>query len=111
MRTTSSVASNFKPIWTKGAENARSLPDAIQQRIQSRLDQLGRTLQTFPHYRMQGADTFRLRVGDFRVIYQFNLERNELFLVSVGHRATSIRRLLIDEIMEQFSVQFHYFRA
>jgi len=29
---------------------------------------------------MQGVDAFRLRVGDFRVIYRFNLEKNELSL-------------------------------
>lgn len=63
-----------------------SLPTAAQQRLQARLDQLGRTLRTFPHYRMQGADTFRLRVGDFRIIYQFNVDRNELILLAVGNR-------------------------
>ena len=35
---------------------------------------------------MQGVEAFRMRVGDFRVIYQFNVEKNELFLIAVGHR-------------------------
>ena len=62
------------------------LPKAVQERIQDRLDQLGRNLRSFSHYRMQGADTFRLRVGDFRIICQFDLEKNELYLLPVGHR-------------------------
>ena len=35
---------------------------------------------------MQDLDAFRLRVGDFRVIYQFNVETNTLFLIAVGNR-------------------------
>lgn len=31
-------------------------------------------------------DVFKLRVGDYRVIYEFNVERNELFLLTVGNR-------------------------
>jgi len=39
-----------------------------------------------PHYRMQGVEAFRLRVGDIRIVYQFNLQKNELYLIAVGHR-------------------------
>jgi mRNA-degrading endonuclease RelE of RelBE toxin-antitoxin system len=35
---------------------------------------------------MQGVDAFRLRVGDYRIIYQFNAEKNELYLIAVGNR-------------------------
>ena len=38
------------------------------------------------HFRMQGVDAFRMRVGDFRVIYQFDVNKNELYLISVGNR-------------------------
>ena len=62
------------------------LPANIQQRVQRRIDELGRNLRSFPHYRMQGIDAFRLRIGDYRVIYQFDLEKNELHLVTIGHR-------------------------
>ena len=46
-----------------------ALPSDIQQRIQSKIDSMGRRLATFSHYRMENADTFRLRIGDYRVIY------------------------------------------
>jgi mRNA interferase RelE/StbE len=63
-----------------------SLPASVNERIQRRIDELGRNLRGFPHYRMQGVDAFRLRVGDYRIIYQFNMEKNELYLIAVGNR-------------------------
>jgi mRNA interferase RelE/StbE len=62
------------------------LPVGIQSRIQDRIDELGRNLRGFSHHRMQGVNAFRVRIGDYRVIYQFNMEKNELHLVAVGNR-------------------------
>jgi len=63
-----------------------SLPGSVQEQIQRRIDELGRNLRGFPHCRMQGVDAFRVRVGDYRIIYQFNVEKNELYLIAVGNR-------------------------
>ena len=63
-----------------------SLPAGMQSQIQRKIDELGCNLRGFAHHRMQGADAFRMRVGDFRVIYQFNVEKNELLLITVGNR-------------------------
>lgn len=63
-----------------------ALPQMIQDRIQKRVDELGLDLRNFRHQRLQGMDVFKLRVGDYRVIYEFNVERNELFLLTVGNR-------------------------
>ena len=62
------------------------LPANTQERIQRRIDELGRNLRGVQHQRMQGVDAFRLRVGDFRVVYEFNVEKNELYLITVGNR-------------------------
>jgi mRNA interferase RelE/StbE len=63
-----------------------NLPVGVQAQIQRKIDELGCNLRGFAHHRMQGVDAFRLRVGDFRIIYQFNIEKNELFLITVGNR-------------------------
>jgi mRNA-degrading endonuclease RelE of RelBE toxin-antitoxin system len=63
-----------------------ALPAQVQRPVQHRIDEMGRRLANFPHYRMEGADTFCLRVGDYRVIYQFDLLRNEVMLIALGHR-------------------------
>jgi mRNA-degrading endonuclease RelE of RelBE toxin-antitoxin system len=63
-----------------------ALPADAQIRLQAGIDRMSRRLAAFPHFRMQGAETFRLRVGDYRVIYQFNLAQNEVYLLALGHR-------------------------
>ena len=62
------------------------LPPQIQRRLEAKIRQLGRRLEDFPHQRLQGRPEFRLRVGDYRVLYQFDLTQNELELVTLGHR-------------------------
>ena len=63
-----------------------ALPASVRYRLQEKIDSVGRRLREFAHYRMEGADTYRLRVGDYRVIYQFDPRRNEIFLIALGHR-------------------------
>ena len=62
------------------------LPPGVQQRILTRIRELGRRLDDFPHSRLRGRPEFRLRAGDFRIIYTFDVPRNELSLVTLGHR-------------------------
>lgn len=35
---------------------------------------------------MTECDEYRLSVGDYRVIYQFDIEKGELWLITLGHR-------------------------
>lgn len=62
------------------------LPPATQARIEARIDQMGLALERFPHHRLTNSNRFRLRVGDYRVIYTFDVARNEIHLLGVGHR-------------------------
>jgi mRNA interferase RelE/StbE len=62
------------------------LPPQVQARILAHIRELGRRLEEFPHARLQGRSEFRLCVGDFRIIYTFEVGRNELSLVTLGHR-------------------------
>lgn len=71
----------------------KSLPRDVQDRIQSKIDDLGRHLATYSHYRMEGIDAYRLRVGDYRVIYQVDVARNEIVLVAIGHRRDVYKNL------------------
>jgi mRNA interferase RelE/StbE len=63
-----------------------SLPAETQRHLQRKIDELGRNLRGCSHHRMQGVDAFRMRVGDFRIIYNFSVEKNELILIAVGNR-------------------------
>ena len=47
----------------------------IQQQIQTKIDLMRSRLASFPHFRMAGSNNFRMRVGDYRIIYRFDLSR------------------------------------
>jgi mRNA-degrading endonuclease RelE of RelBE toxin-antitoxin system len=63
------------------------LPQSIQNRLSSKIHDLGSRLATYPHQRLQGRSEFKLRAGDYRIIYLYHLEQNEISLVTVGHRS------------------------
>jgi mRNA interferase RelE/StbE len=62
------------------------LPPHLREAIESKIHQLGSRLDNYPHRHLSGRPEFRLRVGDYRVIYEFNRERNTLYLVTLGNR-------------------------
>jgi mRNA interferase RelE/StbE len=68
------------------------LPVDVQGRIESRIDRLGNTLDSHSHHRMKGVEAYRLRVGDYRVIYDFDRSKGVLHLLSVGHRREVYRK-------------------
>jgi mRNA interferase RelE/StbE len=62
------------------------LSPQVQTRIQSKIDDMGSRLASFSHHRLTGSERFRLRVGDYRIIYAIDVAGNEVHLLSVGHR-------------------------
>ncbi len=62
------------------------LPEDIQARVEASIDRLGMTLDSYPHHRMQGIEAYRVRVGNYRVIYDFDRAKGVLYLLAVGHR-------------------------
>jgi mRNA interferase RelE/StbE len=69
------------------------LPPRLRARIEFRIDQMGLRLATYPHHRLVGSDRFRLRVGDYRVIYTFDVASNVMHLLAIGHRREIYRAL------------------
>ena len=54
---------------------------------------MGLRLSTFPIHRLTGSHRYRLRVGDYRIIYTFDLTENVIHLLAVGHRREIYRNL------------------
>jgi mRNA-degrading endonuclease RelE of RelBE toxin-antitoxin system len=55
------------------------VPGNVSVLIRGKIAEMGRRLGWFLHYRMKGRAEFRLRVGDYRMIYDFDtLERHAL---------------------------------
>lgn len=69
-----------------------SLPPSIRVAVQSKVDEMGTRLDKFPHQRLQGRAEFKLRVGDFRVLYEFDAGLGRIFLHYVGHRREIYKR-------------------
>jgi mRNA interferase RelE/StbE len=62
------------------------LPPVIRTRVESEIDDLGSRLGSYPHHRLRGSNRFRARVGEYRVIYTFDLRQNIIHLLAIGHR-------------------------
>ena len=62
------------------------VPGNIGALILGKITDMGRRLESFPHYRMTGRAEFRLSIGDYRAIYDFDTEKNEIYLITLGNR-------------------------
>ena len=68
------------------------LPLDIQRRIEARVDRLGLMLGRFAHTHLTAMDCYRLRVGDYRIVYDFDQSKGVLYLLAVGHRREVYRK-------------------
>ena len=62
------------------------LPPILRARIERKIDEIGSRLQAYPHHRLKGSNRYRARIGDYRIIYTFDLEQNKIHLLAIGHR-------------------------
>jgi len=65
----------------------------LSHTLEAKIDEMGLRLKTFPHHRLKGHERYRLRVGDYRIIYTFDAEQNTIHLLGVGHRKEIYRGL------------------
>ena len=69
-----------------------ALPRKIQEQMEKKLNEMGLRLADYPHYRLTGSAECRLRVGDHRVIYEFDAPRNMIYVLTVGNRDKIYKR-------------------
>ena len=74
-------------IWSATFSKAYDpLPQSVRMDVQRKVDDLGARLESFPHQKLAGRPEYKLRVGDFRVLYEFDLKQGRIYLHYVGHR-------------------------
>lgn len=73
----------WSPTFTKAFDE---LPESVRSDIQRKVGDLGTRLEQFPHKKLTGRNEFKLRVGDYRVLYEFDLKAGRIYLHYVGHR-------------------------
>jgi mRNA interferase RelE/StbE len=85
----------YKIIFSRSAEKDLSdLPRAILQRVLRRIEAL--SSNPFPPgaIKLRGADQiYRIRIGDYRALYEVNRERREVTIRYVRHRREVYRKL------------------
>jgi mRNA interferase RelE/StbE len=70
------------------------LPREVQRRLASRLDALSVDPRPPGSEKLAGEERFyRVRVGDFRVVYQINDRARLVLIAAIGHRSDVYRRL------------------
>jgi len=71
--------------WTRGAlEELNKLEPYISRRIIKKIDELCENPFSKDIKRLKGSDDFRLRIGDYRVIFDIN--EDTILILKVGHR-------------------------
>ena len=71
-----------------------SLPVNAREAIERALCDLAVRLDTFPHQKLKGVDAYKLRVGNYRVVYDFDRSEGRIDALTVGDRKDIYERFL-----------------
>jgi mRNA interferase RelE/StbE len=80
---------DYTPAAAKAIER---LPRALQRRVLVRLELLTVDPRSPGTIKLTGQDAYRIRIGDYRVIYAIEDRRLVVLVVDVGHRREIYRR-------------------
>ena len=77
----------YEVLLKRSAERELSdLPRATHDRIVERILRLGSAPRPSGAVKLQGQDAYRIRVGDYRVLYIVDDARRRIEVIAVGHR-------------------------
>jgi mRNA-degrading endonuclease RelE of RelBE toxin-antitoxin system len=80
-------------VWSPTFSRAfDDLPASLREIVQRKIDEMGTRLDSFPHKRLQGRAECKLRIGDYRVLYEFDVKLGRIYLHYVGNRREIYRR-------------------
>ncbi len=71
-----------------------NFPANVREAIERALRDLAGRLDTFPHQKLKGVDAYKLRVGNFRVIYEFDRDDGHVHALAAGDRKDIYVRVL-----------------
>ncbi len=80
----------FKPA---AAKELAKLPAEIQQRIAPKIDALASAPRPPGAEKLAGEDAWRIRVGDYRIVYMIEDRMLLVLVVHVGNRREVYKRL------------------
>ncbi len=74
------------------ARQLKRLERPTQRRIRDAIDALADDPRPQRCSKLSGLDAYRIRVGDYRVIYQIRDDRLVVLVVRIAHRADAYRK-------------------
>ena len=83
----------YRLTFTPGADRQfRKLPKQVQASLSPHLDALTQNPRPPGAEKLTGEDAYRLRVGDYRVLYEVHDKVLLVLVVKVGHRREVYRK-------------------
>jgi mRNA interferase RelE/StbE len=72
---------------SQAAKQFRTLPSQVQERLKAKIDTLSTNPRPYGVTKLAGEDDlYRIRGGDYRIIYTIQDEHLLILVVKVGHR-------------------------
>ena len=68
------------------ARQLRKLPENIRDRLAPHLNDLAKDPRLAGAKKLKGAAGYRIRVGDYRILYEIQDSASRVLIVTVGHR-------------------------
>jgi mRNA interferase RelE/StbE len=80
-------------LTASAVKTLRDLPRIDQRKVAARIDALAENPRPPGVEKLEGADDlYRVRAGDYRIIYQIENKRLLVLVVRIGHRSEVYRR-------------------
>lgn len=77
----------YKIDWKEGAiKQIQKLPFLLSKRIYNKVNQLKENPFSYDIKKIKKEEVFRLRVGDYRVLFDINLKDKLITILRLGHR-------------------------
>lgn len=81
-------------ILRSAAKSLKKIPEPDRKRISKKIDELAEQLPIHEESKMKGNNPFhKIRVGDYRIIYEIQDEILVILVVKIGHRKDIYRNL------------------
>ena len=73
-------------ILPKAEKSLKTIPDHIRKKICAQIDQLAENPLPKNSKKLTGQPGYRIRIGDWRVLYIFNKQKKLIIIARIAHR-------------------------
>ncbi|MEP6601179.1 MAG: type II toxin-antitoxin system RelE/ParE family toxin [Nitrospirota bacterium] len=87
------MTASYRVVINKSAERElRALPKEDLRRIADRIGSLAQNCRPHGNEKLSGEKRYRIRQGDFRIVYAIDDEARIVEIVKIGHRREVYRK-------------------